>query len=133
MIVLCANCHGRKGNKRGQLDRQALRRFKANLELLNHRYSEFERRLLDSFAQDPLQTTIFLPGEMNLLVHYLVRDGYLDEMIYPSEFIDDWSVVNGIGKRTIIKIPRMRVYYLTEAGSDFVKNWKEAKPLDDIP
>lgn len=50
MIVLCANCHGRKGNKRGQIDRKSLRQYKANLAIVNGRYGEVERRVLDHFA-----------------------------------------------------------------------------------
>jgi hypothetical protein len=68
---------------------------------------------------------------MELLVHYLVADGYLGEFIQLPEFVDEYSYVNGEGKPAILKIPRLLGYYLTEAGSDFVKNWKEAKPLDN--
>jgi hypothetical protein len=130
MIVLCANCHGRKGNKRGQLDRQALRQFKTNLGLLNHRYGEFERRVLDYFAQNPEQNVILLPGGMDLLVHYLVVDGYLSEFHQLPDFVNEYSYVNSKGRRSILKMPSLLGYYLTEAGNDFVKNWKEAKPLD---
>jgi cytochrome c553 len=76
MIVLCANCHGRKGNKRGQIDRAALRQFKANLALLNHRYGEFERRIID-YLKDDQANIVMMPGGMEILVHYLVSDGYL--------------------------------------------------------
>jgi hypothetical protein len=51
MIVLCANCHGRKGNGRGQIDRTSLRRYKRNLAIINARYGEYERRVLDFFAE----------------------------------------------------------------------------------
>ena len=67
MIVLCANCHGRKGDKRGQIDRIALRQFKANLALLNHRYGEFERRILDYFAANPGLNLILLPAGWSFL------------------------------------------------------------------
>jgi hypothetical protein len=133
MIVLCANCHGRKGNKRGQLDRQALRQFKANLALLNHRYGEFERRVLDYLAQHPKQTVVFVPGGMELLLHYLVADGYLMPGIPAPDSVDQYSYVNSEGKRSIIEIPRLGGYFLTEAGSEFVKNWRDAKPLDSTP
>ncbi|GAA2479196.1 hypothetical protein Ahu01nite_018880 [Winogradskya humida] len=51
MIVLCANCHGRKGTRRGQIDRKSLLQYKANLTVLNSRYGEIERRVLDHFAE----------------------------------------------------------------------------------
>ena len=50
MIVLCANCHGRKGVRRGEIDKKALRQYKESLAVLNSRYGEFERRILDYFA-----------------------------------------------------------------------------------
>jgi hypothetical protein len=50
MIVLCANCHARKGNRRGQIDRKSLQQYKANLAIVNARYGEYERRILDFFA-----------------------------------------------------------------------------------
>ncbi|MET8524705.1 HNH endonuclease signature motif containing protein [Micromonospora sp. NPDC005172] len=51
MIVLCANCHGRKGNRRGQIDRKSLYQYKANLAIVNSRYGELERRVLDYFSR----------------------------------------------------------------------------------
>ncbi|MGC4895470.1 HNH endonuclease signature motif containing protein [Micromonospora sp. DT31] len=51
MIVLCANCHGRKGNRRGQIDRKSLYQYKANLSVVNSRYGELERRVLDFFSR----------------------------------------------------------------------------------
>jgi hypothetical protein len=50
VIVLCANCHGRKGSRRGQIDRKSLRQYKVNLAVVNSRYGELERRILDYFA-----------------------------------------------------------------------------------
>jgi hypothetical protein len=55
-IVLCANCHGLKGEGQRQLSRAALRQYKANLGLLNHRYSALERRLLEDFARPELES-----------------------------------------------------------------------------
>lgn len=59
------------------MDRKALLQFKANLGLLNHRYGDLERRILEDFAQVPDPNIKVLPGSMELLVRNLVRDGYL--------------------------------------------------------
>jgi hypothetical protein len=48
LIALCANCHTRYD--RGEIDRSAMRGFKANLGIINARYGEYERRLLEFFA-----------------------------------------------------------------------------------
>ena len=50
LIALCPTCHARKGNRPGQIDRQSLKIYKANLALLNIRYGEYERRLLEQFG-----------------------------------------------------------------------------------
>ena len=134
MIVLCANCHGRKGGGRGQLDRQALRQYKANLALLNHRYGEFERRILDYFAQNPQANMILLPGGMELLVYHLMVDGYLSQAAgFQPAFFASYQGVDSEGREMQIDIPSQVMCVLTPAGLEFVKNWKEAKPLDSAP
>jgi hypothetical protein len=48
LIALCGVCHARYD--RGDIDRTAMRQFKANLGIINARYGEYERRLLEHFA-----------------------------------------------------------------------------------
>jgi hypothetical protein len=131
MIVLCSNCHGRKGSKRGQIDRLALRQYKTNLSLLNHRYGEFERRVLDYFAVSSNPRFIFLPGGMDLLVHYLVSDGYLVHMDFPAPMTSELTYMDSDGTKSLINIPNLVAYALTQSGAEFVNKWQEAKPLDD--
>jgi hypothetical protein len=131
MIVLCANCHGRKGSGRGQIDRLALRQYKANLSLLNHRYGEFERRILDYFVASSGPPIIFLPGGMDLLVHYLVSDGYLVRADVRAPMTSNFRLKHVDGTEMTINIPNLVGYFLTESGAEFVKKWQEAKPLDD--
>ena len=96
MIILCANCHNRKGNRHGQIDRQALRRIKANLAVIHHRYSDLERRVLEFFAERRAEygpafaanpdvapdwlrgLATPLHGTMRIMMVYLVRDGYVE-------------------------------------------------------
>jgi HNH endonuclease len=127
MIVLCANCHGMKGSGPRQLDRKALRQFKANLGLLNHRYGDLERRLLEDFAQNPDSSIRILPGSMDLLVRNLVRDGYLKK-----EKIDGGRrLVYGKDEHEgiVLVVPDFAAYSLTDTGRVFVKNWTSAQPL----
>lgn len=132
MIVLCANCHGRKGDKRGQIDRMALRQFKANLALLNHRYGEFERRILDYFAADPTSDMVMLPGGMELLVHYLVSDGYLVPMSnFTPVFTASYTHIRGDGTKKEVAIPSQAAYVLTQSGREFIEKWQNAQPLKE--
>lgn len=131
MIVLCSNCHGRKGPGRGQIDRIALRQFKANLALLNHRYGEFERRVLDYFAANPAPNLMFLPGGMDLLVHYLVSDGYLARANFEAAMYSQDTFRQPDGAESTISVPSQEAYFLTPSGLEFLHKWQEAKPLDD--
>lgn len=63
MIALCPNCHRRKGNGPAQIDRRSLRQYKANLAVLNSRYGELERRLIEAFA-GPLRASGIRQGRV---------------------------------------------------------------------
>jgi HNH endonuclease len=134
MIVLCANCHGRKGDKRGHIDRIALRQFKANLALLNHRYGEFERRILDYFVANPEPNFVLVPGAMDLLVYYLVADGYLMRTAgFRAAFMENYTVTRDDGTQLKVGIPSQIAYSLTQSGQEFIRKWQEAKPLESKP
>jgi hypothetical protein len=51
--------------------------YKANLGLLASRYGEVERRVIEYFAENPGERVVYLAGGMQLLVRYLIKDGYL--------------------------------------------------------
>lgn len=131
MIVLCSNCHGRKGSRRGQIDRTALRQYKANLSILNHRYGEFERRVLDHFVTSSGPPIIFVPGGMDLLVHYLVSDGYLRNANVRAPMTSNFYLKHDDGTQLKVDVPNLVGYWLTEAGLEFVEKWRDAKPLDN--
>lgn len=124
LIALCPNCHRRKGNGPDQIDRKSLRQYKANLAVLNSRYGELERRLIEAFA-GPLRASgirqgrvkfpnIMLAHGSGLSIWYLIRDGYLVNI--------PW---NGTGTP-----PMVEVYQFTQAGAEFVMRWADAQPLD---
>jgi hypothetical protein len=131
MIVLCANCHGRKGDGRGQIDRKALRQFKANLALLNSRYGEFERRVLD-YLKDSKSNIVLVPGGMEILVHYLVSDGYLLRLgNFTPAFHEKYTLMENDGTQSEISIPSQIAYRLTRSGREFIGRWQDAEPLLD--
>jgi len=122
MIVLCRNCHGLKGDRRRQLDRKALRQYKANLAIINGRYGDLERRVLLHFAENPRSDVIDLPGGLDMLLMYLMRDHLLEPVPMPISF--------ALGGGAFVP---MRRYTITPAGRDFLKHWIAAEPLDDYP
>lgn len=107
-----------------KIDRKSLRQYKANLAVLNSRYGELERRLIEAIA-GPLQASdirrgpvkvpnVMLAHGSGLSIWHLIRDGYLVQI--------PW---NGTGTP-----PMVEVYQFTQAGAEFVMRWADAQPLD---
>jgi hypothetical protein len=116
MIVLCANCHGLKGDGPRKLDRKALRQYKINLGIVNSRYGDIERRVLEVFAENRSVNEISLPGGLDILLLYLIKDGLLTKSP-PTGGIYFGSV------------PMHQSYILTAAGREFVERWAAAQPV----
>ncbi len=123
MIVLCRNCHGRKGNKPGQIDRKALFQYKANLAIVNGRYGDLEIRILDCLAREPETTVFLLPAYAGLLVSYLIRDGLLRRSKRAEYRIKTEGTFS-------FNVPLAVWYEFTEKGLEFVERWKTARPLE---
>ncbi|MFD0074296.1 HNH endonuclease [Streptomyces sp. NPDC127166] len=128
LIALCPTCHRRKGSGPDQIDRKALRQYKANLAVLNSRYSDLERRLIELYAElfrtgkAAPTTPPVIPLSTGSWLHlmYLVKDGYLVQ-------------VQGQGAQVILGgIPALERYQLTPAGAEFVQRWAAAQPLTPV-
>ena len=117
LIALCPTCHTRFDS--GQIDRQSMRQYKANLSVVSSRYSDLERRVIEFFVNNPRQDTIFLPGGLQLLLGYLVKDGLLEikAKLLPS--------IGG-------SIFTNDEYHLTDSGQEFVGHLRGNEPLVDI-
>jgi hypothetical protein len=104
-------------------------RYKANLTIVNGRYGDLERRVLEAFATltgGDAGTSIILPKSLAMLMLYLVRDGLVEgkQAETPPHLQhldpDDPS----------LRAYQETVYYrLTEKGSDFVQRWLRADEL----
>jgi len=154
MIVLCANCHGRKGNRNGQIDRKALRQYKANLAVINSRYSDLERRVLEHLAEQRAQLrpafenkpgvaadwarglSVAVPGAMRLLMGYLIRDCYVELVpggrpLLVPEAPDGWDSIVTENVPTGV-LPSIDYYRLTHLGLEFLDAWIGAQPIEDV-
>ena len=130
MIVLCASCHGRKkdtSNPR-HINRASLKKLKQSLMLLNGRYSDLERRVLDVFQeylrknpgqQNPTTYVHVLPDTMHLLIKRLEDDGLVAiqhrDLGHSVQFSDGFNFKHGV-----------ILIALTPAGRSFVSNLNEA-------
>jgi HNH endonuclease len=115
LIALCPTCHTRFDA--GQIDVPSMRRYKANLSTLNGRYGDSERRILQTFADNPAQGLVRLPGGMEPFVLYLVRDGLLVK-----------TELNAAVE--ITGVQAWEAYAITEKGREFIKRWFDAELLE---
>lgn len=118
MIVLCAVDHTRYD--RGEIPRKSILAFKNNLALLNGRYSDAERRILDAFAampEDRLEDTgLPIPGGTAYTIMYLVQDGLV--YVQPMQGV------------TIGGLPPYELVGLTPKGAEAVRRLRSAQVID---
>ncbi|MBI5961669.1 MAG: HNH endonuclease [Chloroflexi bacterium] len=115
LIALCPTCHARY--HKGEIDRQSMLSYKRNLSILNSRYTDIERRVLDFFASQPEAQYIKLPGGVVIWLWYLIKDGYLVLDGHSSGHKED-------------EFPNYDLYYLTPAGRELVQKWISAEPIE---
>lgn len=126
MIVLCANCHGLKKNSSDprHINSSNLRRIKSNLMMLNGRYSDLERRIIEVFRDavkhwpEAIPET-YIPERMWLLARYLIQDGLVASHVYQS------SLETKFPDGTTLRDDTMKLT-LTPQGRTFVENLNQA-------
>lgn len=117
LIALCPTCHARYDAPRSDIDRKSMRQYETNLSVLNQRYGDLERRVLQRFADEPDLEQIMVLGNMEILLMYLIGDGLLARR--PP-------------KTAVFVTPGMleQEYRLTPKGRDFVARWVDARSLE---
>ncbi|MYX08867.1 hypothetical protein GTW98_19010 [Streptomyces sp. SID8375] len=128
LIALCPTCHTRFDN--GAIDRRAMLQYKANLGLLNSRYTEIERQLLRALTRnralrdDRGEWRTDIPNPIGTLVTYGAVYIPFGMLWTVASLIDDELVtVEGLHTETL-------TLHLTAAGEELVSRWMDAEPLD---
>jgi hypothetical protein len=103
LIALCPKCQGK------ELDAQSIRMYKHNLEVLNSRYSDFERRVFDQIAETDRRSFIVEAGLEIALVR-AVNDGLLKR-------VELAPAANQRGE------PTQHKYEVTDEGLDFINRY----------
>jgi hypothetical protein len=75
LIALCPNCHTRAD--RGEIDRKALRIYKASLRYIHDKFSQFEVDVLTDACKLPLNHGLPYPRGMELLVKRLLESNFV--------------------------------------------------------
>lgn len=118
LIALCPTCHTRYD--RGDIDRPSIRHYKANLVLLGSRYGDFERRILQRFADEPGLAGLQIAGGLRLMFKYLLDDG-LFQLVNPTTVTGVEVQMQGMASHDFLAI--------TEAGRSFIATWLNAGEL----
>src|SRR5271163_3867814 len=103
LIALCPKC------QKKEIDRQSIRMYKRNLEILNSRYSDFERRVFDLIAETDRRSFIVEAGLEIPLLHS-VNDGLLKRVELAPVAIQRGE-------------PTQYKYQVTDEGLDFVNRY----------
>jgi hypothetical protein len=103
LIALCPKCQNK------EIDAHTMRMYKRNLEILNSRYSDFERRVFDQIAETDRRSFIVQAGLEIALLH-AVNDGLLKR-------VELARVANEQGE------PTQHKYEVTDEGLDFVNRY----------
>jgi hypothetical protein len=120
LIALCPNHHARY-DVENRIPRSSILSYKANLALLNGRYSTLERRLIEQAVDWPPNAEIPIHIGVRILISRFLDDGLLEEA-------DDLQYrITGFEGG----IKTTELYRFTEKGREFVRRWKDAEPLTD--
>lgn len=135
LIVLCPNDHTRYDA--GEIDRQAMFQYKANLAELTGRYGYFEIRVLHYFAAHNEVEHFPCAGGLTLLFQGLIDDGLLEKQ---ASGHGDGTTSAGILLEnrddetgevlTSETLPFAELYLLTQRGRALVTSWSRAEPID---
>lgn len=138
LIALCPTCHTRYD--RGEIDRKAMLQYKANLEILNHRYTDLERQLIKEFVRRWQRVRRYHPtAELSDLTRLLQtgRTRIYEPMSWAfSNLLDDGLIEFRTDhlQRAVLKEQEERLVAipveLTAKGCEFVKHYVAAQPLD---
>ena len=87
-----------------------MRIYKLNVGLISSRYGDLEQRLIRRFAKDRTSEEIWLMSELEILVMYLLEDGFLEDTKLTR------TVKGGIEQKN---------YRLTKKGRDYLAHWPQ--------
>lgn len=108
------------------MDRKAMRQYKANLAVLNGRYCDYERRILEAYLEDREGFNPFILHATAMLhVRNLIKDGLISETMKatPTTLLD----VHELHKYSAYEM--FHYFEITDAGIEFAERWERADTL----
>jgi hypothetical protein len=123
LLALCPNCHTRFDQKK-EIDRQAVKIYKHNLGILNHRYGEVERRLFEVLAKSRERVFVLGIGG-DVFVMNAVKDGLFEDKNVTSGTFDVKST-SGFSK----SFPMTFTYWVTDEGLEFIRRYTAGTDIE---
>ena len=119
LIALCPTCHKRYDD--GDIDRKSMRLYKAKLSIINSKYGDLEKRLLQYFANHPELSEISFTAskENEIQLMYAVRDGLIRWVREQKAVAGGW-----------LGAYNLAFYEITQEGKDFIQKWLD--PNEEI-
>jgi hypothetical protein len=109
LIALCPNCHRRA--EKGEIDRESLRRYKANLRFAHDKFSQLEIDILFALHGKAPAHEAQWPPFLTLLITRILEAGYVRLMPNPA------------GSAAILGMEiAPAILTLTQAGIEFVQS-----------
>ncbi|MEV7166515.1 HNH endonuclease signature motif containing protein [Streptomyces microflavus] len=138
LIALCPTCHSRFD--RGDIDRLSMLQYKANLEIVNQRYTETERQLLKVFLrkQQMLRGINSKRSQQHQFTSYTGVSPRFTQLggiqihqamwwtianLLEDGLIETTDVWPGLEKSETVALD------LTKEGAAFLRRWENAEPL----
>lgn len=119
LIALCPNHHTRFDTEK-RIPAASVHRWKANLAVLNGRYSDLERRLLEEAANAPQNAMWPIHRSLFLLIRNLLADDMIGR------------VANHGQPGIVLNNQPVEIFVaLTPKGREFVRRWQDAEPLGE--
>lgn len=111
--------------------------YKANLEVLNHRYTDIERQLLKAFVRSWQRARQFYPGMCIGDIGKIAGAGtlrvYADMWWTVTNLLDDGIIEFREEENMTLRLQEQernaRVVLLTEKGREFLAHWIAAQPI----
>lgn len=134
LIALCPTCHTRFDNT-NDIDRKAMLRYKQNLGVLNGRYTDVERQLLQVFAERWRSNPFLASGGMRLrdiaAAGTFTYGGILifEEMAWLLSNLLADEIVELKGGTSASESGSKKFIYLTVRGAEMVERILSGEPL----
>jgi hypothetical protein len=120
LIALCPNCHTRFDH--GEIDRQSMYLYKAQLRFLTDRYTQLELDILEELAKHPENSAIPFVLYMSILIKRILEE---ELVVFSEPQVSAYIKTSGVRIQTSPSL-----LAITEKGRQFIRDMNAGKSLN---